>query len=240
MRYQINLTDLLDIIKKEKWILLLGTSIVTLFIVLGSILFITPKYTSSAQLIGGIDSKNQSEVNANILSITTYKDFAKSTVVLGTVMNELEEDDISLEQLKKSIEVKQSPDSQVFTIQATSESSRKAVRLADKTSQVFQEKAREILKNDTITIVSPAGNDTQKISPNLKISFISGLIIGISITLIIVLVKDVFNGTVKNERYIEEIYNIVPLGSLEKITVKEATRIGNLRLEQSIHLRRRK
>ncbi|MBO0454022.1 YveK family protein [Candidatus Enterococcus murrayae] len=237
MRYQINLRELLEILKKEKFLLLIGTFLFTGIVVMGSALLVKPEYSASSQLVGVPNVTSTNEINANILSVTTFKDFTKSTIVLGKVADELGNRNYSIGQLRGSIEVKQSPNSQVFAIQATADTAPKAETIANKTAEVFQREAKEILKNDSIAIVSPAGEDTRKISPNLKLASAFGLVLGFVVMVIIALIKDFFNGTVKSDYYIEETFNIVPLGSVGKIDKRTRQRISRLKLEKSIHIR---
>lgn len=237
MRYQINLRELLEILKKEKFLLFFGTLLFTGGLLIGSNLLVEPKYSASSQLVGVPNMTNTNEINANILSVTTFKDFTKSTVVLEKVSDELEDKNQSIRQLRNNIEVKQSPDSQVFSIQATAKSANQAEKIANKTAEVFQKEAKTILKNNSIEIVSPAGEDTRKISPNLKLTSAIGLALGFVIMIVLALIKDFFNGTVKSEYYIEETFNIVALGNVGKIDKRTRQRISSLKLKESIHIR---
>ncbi|MDT2522026.1 YveK family protein [Enterococcus raffinosus] len=235
MRYQINLRELLEILKKDKMLILIGTVIITVILMVCSFFFVMPQYATSTQLVGVPNVATTNEINANILSVTTFKDFTKSTVVLSKVIDELGEKELSVGQLRQQIEVTQAPDSQVFAIKVTAETAKEAELLADKTAEVFQTEAKNILKNNSITIVSPAGDDTKKISPNLKLTGAFGIVLGAIVMVVISLFRDFFNGTVKSELYIEETFHIVPLGSVGKIDKRTRQRISHLRLRQSIH-----
>lgn len=236
MRYQINLRELTEILKKDKWLIFSGTILITLLLVMSSLLLIQPKYSSTVQLVGVPNVTNPNEINANILSVTTFKDFTKSSVVLNTVADELGKSAPSLKELKNNIEVKQSPDSQMFSIQIMAPTAAKADAIANKTAIIFKQKAKEILKNDSIEIVSPAGTDTYKVAPNSKLMILLGGLIGLVIMILFSLVKDFFNGTIKSEQYIEEAFNVVPIGSVSKIDPKIMRRISHLELNKSIHL----
>lgn len=239
MKYQIDIRELLDILNKEKFIVFIGTALFALSFLFGNYYFVEPKYESSVQLVGVPNVTTTNEINANILSITTFKDFAKSTVVLESVINELEDIDISFKALRSSVEVSQSPDSQMFTIQITAGNPEEAEKIADVTAEVFKQKAQEILKNDSIAIVSPAGTDTAKTAPNLKLAAIFGFMIGFVIMVVLVIVKDAFNGTVKSERYIEETFSVISLGSIGKIDKKTKQSISKLDVRHKLRLRRK-
>lgn len=239
MKYQINLRELLEILKKDKWLIILGTIGITAVFFLCSELFVQPKYASSVQLAGVPNVTNTNEINANILSVTTFKDFAKSTVVLKTVMDDLGKEASTLDDLKQSIEVKQSPDSQIFSIQAIANNGKLAEKIADRTAKAFKKQAKDVLKNDSIAIVSPAGTDTRKVSPNLKVTLVFGILCGGIITMIVAMSRDFFDGTIKSEKYIEEAFGIIPIGSVSEIDPKAINRVKRLQKNDSIASKRK-
>ena len=90
---------------------------------------ITPKYSSSAELI--IQSKNNDaesgvkpDVTTNVLMINTYKDMIKGKTILQKVKNELTNNsklNLSIEKLTQMVNVVQSANSQMFRIEVTAE-----------------------------------------------------------------------------------------------------------------------
>ncbi len=74
---------------------------------------------------------------------------------------------MTIQEIKDSMEVEQSEESQMFSIVATGESAADAEHIANTTAEVFQDTVQDVLTNvDKITIVSQASASTRPASPN--------------------------------------------------------------------------
>ncbi|MGE9502559.1 hypothetical protein ACQP3D_29705, partial [Escherichia coli] len=83
--------------------------------------------------------------------------------VLNEVKDRLETEDnvkMTAGQIKDAISVNQSQNSQMFSIQAISTNAVTAQQIANTTSQVFQENAKDVMNVDKISIISGAVANT--------------------------------------------------------------------------------
>lgn len=69
----------------------------------------------------------------------------------------------------------------MFSIQATSTNAVTAQQIANTTSQVFQENAKDVMNVDKISIISGAVANTTPVSPNNKLNLVIGLVLGMMV-----------------------------------------------------------
>lgn len=149
-------------------------------------LILTPQYTSQSQLIVKIsDTNNSGKISAGLAMINTYKDFVTSDVVVKEVKQELSENEnlqLSKKAIKNSLEVNQSPSSQMFTIEATATDKKEAAKIANTTVAVFKTKIRDVLEVKDIKTVSKATSANQASFPNhlliVGMATLLGLLLG--------------------------------------------------------------
>ncbi|HAQ3158398.1 TPA: tyrosine protein kinase [Enterococcus faecium] len=198
------------------------SGIVTFFI-------LTPKYSSQAQLIVTLpqsDTANVNDVNTNLQMINTYKDMIVSDLVLNEVKDRLETEDnvkMTAEQIKEAISVNQSQNSQMFSIQAISTNAVTAQQIANTTSQVFQENAKDVMNVDKISIISGAvaKRHPTPVSPNNKLNLVIGLVLGMMVGVGLAFLFELLDRTVKDEKYVTDTLGFPILGTVPEMSAKE-------------------
>lgn len=200
---------------------------------------ITPIYQSAAELI--VQSKTavndptinqQGNITGNIMMINTYKDMIMGDVVLTEVQNELEHQgyDLSVKDLKGIINVEQSEQSQMFRINANSDNPRETSAIANTTANVFQQKAKEVLGVDQVTVTSPAVSPETPVSPNKLLNVVIGGVLGFILGTALAFLLAFMDKTVKDKRFITETLDIPVLGQISQMNRKElaqAKTVGN-------------
>ncbi|HBL4823512.1 tyrosine protein kinase [Enterococcus faecium] len=193
------------------------SGIVTFFI-------LTPKYSSQAQLIVTLPQSDTANVNTNLQMINTYKDMIVSDLVLNEVKDRLETEDnvkMTAGQIKDAISVNQSENSQMFSIQAISTNAVTAQQIANTTSQVFQENAKDVMNVDKISIISGAVANTTPVSPNNKLNLVIGLVLGMMVGVGLAFLFELLDRTVKDEKYVTDTLGFPILGTVPEMSAKE-------------------
>ncbi|MDN6847387.1 MAG: Wzz/FepE/Etk N-terminal domain-containing protein, partial [Tetragenococcus koreensis] len=166
MEETISLREIFDILKQRYAMILTSmfaglalAAIVTFFIM-------TPQYSSRAQMIVALPQdegtdENLNTVNYNLQMLNTYKDIIEEGDALAsTVQDRLASEydlEMTIREIKDSMEVEQSEESQMFSIVATGETAADAEHIANTAAEVFQDTVQDVLTNvDKITIVSRA------------------------------------------------------------------------------------
>ncbi|MBP2097207.1 YveK family protein [Enterococcus rivorum] len=227
MEETISLQEIFGILKKR-----IGLILISMFLGLGltgliTFFVITPKYSSQAQLIVRLpqtETANVNDINANLQMITTYKDLIKSDSVMGEVQQKMKNEfqtEMTVSSLRESIEVEQSQNSQMFSIVSTGTNGIVSQNIANQTALVFQEKAKDMLNVDKITIISDAVASGTPVSPNNKLNLMIGVLLGAMIGIGISFVLELFDKTIKDARFVEEELGLTILGVVPNMTVKE-------------------
>lgn len=188
---------------------------------------ITPKYSSQAQLVVTLPQKentNVNDVNSNLQMINTYKDFIVSDLVLNQVQSQLSSQyklKMTPIEIKHSIAVEQNQNSQMFSIIAKNSKSIDAAHIANTVAKIFQDNAKDVLNVDRITIISDAIAEPKPVSPNTKLFLAAGIILGILFGLVMALLFELMDRTVKTATFVTEELGITLLGAVPEISDKE-------------------
>lgn len=244
MEETISLGEIFGILKK-RLVLIIFSFLIGLAVAAGVTFFlITPKYSSSAELI--VQSKNdssnvnlQADVNANVLLINTYKDMIMGDVVLNDVQDKLAKDmsyDLSKGELKEIVSVVQSQNSQMFQIQATTDNPDKAADIANVTADIFKEKATDVLDVNKVTITSQAQVNPSPVSPNNKLNVAIGAVLGLMVGIGLAFLLELLDKTVKDERIITEELDLPIMGIVSEISSKELSKGLKLDLAPTIQV----
>lgn len=188
---------------------------------------LTPQYSSQAQLIVRLpqnETTNVNDINGNLQMINTYKDLIKSDTVMNEVQQRMKREydtDLSVESLSASVSVTQSQNSQMFSIISKMPDPIVAQNIANLTALVFQEQAKDMLNVDKITIISNAVANITPVSPNDKLNLIVGLALGILLGVVVAFILELFDKTIKDDRFVENELGFTILGVVPNMTAKE-------------------
>ena len=144
----------------------------------------------------------------------TYMVILKTRSVL-TQINEVAGLNYSYSQLKGMVSTDIQEESMVFWVKFTCSSSQDAYKLAHATQVVLPERINAMvaeveeetplwLVDEAVEVKSPTGPDYQKYA-------ILGGLVGIMLTLIIVVIKDLLDTSIHSEEYLSDAYEDVPL-----------------------------
>ncbi|MFV0557464.1 MAG: YveK family protein [Enterococcus sp.] len=227
MEETISIKEIYDILKKHLKVILLCTVIGGILAGMISFLFITPKYSSQTQLIVTLpksETTNVNDVNTNLQMINTYKDLITGDLVMSEVSKQLE-DNANIEmtegELREVVEVTQSQNSQMFSIKAVDANPKNAKEIANTTAEVFKDNAKDVMSVDKISIISEASASEKPVSPNNKLIIVIGLVLGALLGIVVAFVFQLFDRTVKDDKFIIETLDLTILGSIPLMDDKE-------------------
>lgn len=220
---ELDLKELFKIFWNAKWIIIL---IVILGAVLGAIYttqFVTPKYSSSTTLVlatsnnGGQRTSDTSitatDITINSKLVDTYSELVKSKNVLRQVMSNMNinmtEDD-----LRKSISVTSVKNTELIEITVTNVQPEVARDIANEIAKVFIEMVEDIYNIENVHVVDEA--EVESIPSNINhtkdIVIFAGA--GFLLAVLVIIITDLFDTTVKSAEEIESTYGLYVLASL--------------------------
>ncbi len=224
---ELDLVELLELFWSKKVSIVVITLIAVIAGGVYSFYFVTPKYQSYTRLILSQvtdvqedentstegTSINQTDITLNKNLVSTYSEIIKGNTVLNQVISELGIDD-SLESLKNSISVTDVDDTQIIKITVTNTDSTKAKDIANKIAEVFNVQVREMFNISNISVLDVAEESTVPYNINHIKDIVIFAFIGIVISVLYILLLNMFDNTVGSTKDIENEIGTIVLASI--------------------------
>ncbi|SOC44851.1 YveK family protein [Salinicoccus kekensis] len=221
MEETLNLEDILEVIKKNLWM------IISLMLLFGAIaafataLLMTPQYEANTQILvsqsENADTVNNQDIQASLQLINTYRDIILSPTVLDDVV-----DNLGLEQttgaLANQITVNNQDQSQVITVTVSDENPENAEIIANEVGLVFQDRITDVMNVDNVSILAEAdmGEDPSPVSPQPLVNIAIGLILGALLGVGIAFLRAFLDKRITTEEEIEKHLDLPVLGTIAK------------------------
>lgn len=210
--------DLLQILRKiwvRKFLIVLIATIFATVALLGSMFFITPKYTSRSRIYVVNSQKSTEEtITAGDLQAGSYltKDYQEiimSRDVLSVVGQQYQ---LSAGAVQSKVSVSVPVDTRVISINVTDEDPEEASAIANTLREVASEKIKDVTKVDEVTTLEVAEPSTRPSSPNIRRNAVLGFIVGAFLAIMGILLSEVLDDTVKRADDIEEVLGLTLIG----------------------------
>jgi len=225
MEEEISLKELYQIVKKHFLTILIAMVTGVIIAVLAMMFLVTPKYNSEAQLLVNQQPSQQNiqttEIQTNIQMINTYRDIITGHSLLSSV-NEKLGNKYTIAELSSAISVEQGQNSQAFKISATMETAEEAQIVLNELIAIFENTIDEFYGDvgARIFVLSPATYNPNRVSPKLISFILIGAIIGLAFSVLIILVIEMMDTTVKEDDYLAEL-GLINLGYVYELSTKE-------------------
>jgi len=224
---EISLVELFDILKRNLRLIIVTTVLTTVIAAIYTFFMVTPTYQSTTDIIvtqtaDAEENVSQQDINTSIQLINTYSDIIRNDVILDPVIEELDLD-MTTEQLRGNVAVQTGENSQVFSVQVTSENPYDASEIANTTAGIFQDEVGNMMNVDNVTIISEATPNPDPASPNHLLNLVIGVLLGGMIGVGLVFIRELTDTTVKTEEYVEEATGWTSLGHVNRFSKDDFT-----------------
>ena len=125
---------------------------------------------------------------------------------------------VSASELSSAVSVTTTESSQVFTLSATAETPAKAQAIANAVAKEFKEQIPKIMDVNNVTIVAEAPEGTKSF-PNVNMITAIGVLVGLVISLLIIIIKDLSDTTVREDSFMTNELGLTNLGEVSSITM---------------------
>lgn len=197
---------------------MLTSAVISLFV-------LTPVYKSTTTIIVLRDQMTPfSEININTLTLNqrlvrTYSELARSRAVAEEV---IKSNNVNLtpEELSAKIQVDLAGDTEVLKITASDANPSVAALIANGVAQALSGKVQKILNVKNIQVLDPAVPSAAPVSPKVILNIILAGILGLTITVAIVFVREYLDDTIRSSDEIESylklpVLGLIPLANLQ-------------------------
>lgn len=125
---------------------------------------------------------------------------------------------VSASELSSAVSVTTTTSSQVFTLSATAETPAKAQAIANAVAKEFKEQIHKIMDVNNVTIVAEAPKGTKSF-PKVNMITAVGVLAGLVISLLIIIIKDLSDTTVREDSFMTNELGLTNLGEVSSITM---------------------
>ena len=125
---------------------------------------------------------------------------------------------VSPSELSSAVSVTTTTSSQVFSLSATAETPAKAQAIANAVAKEFKEQIPKIMDVNNVTIVAEASKGTKSF-PKVSMITMVGVLAGLVISLLIIIIKDLSDTTVREDSFMTNELGLTNLGEVSSITM---------------------
>ena len=240
-KIEVNLNAILQLLWKQKWLILLAGVVLAVATYGGTALFVTPMYTASTTLYANNTSVpdnstsiTTSDMNASARLVDTYAAIIMSDPVMDQVIAE-NGLSISAANLSSRVEIEQVYNTEVFKITVTDPSPETAANIANSIAKLAPVKIMEIVDGCSVKIVSNAKVPGGKSYPDLRKATGIGFLIGVALCIFVICAIAVLDTRLKGESDLYE-WEYPVIGVIPSFTDAEKARdrgYGNSYKEKS-------
>ncbi|MEL7660039.1 Wzz/FepE/Etk N-terminal domain-containing protein [Acetobacterium wieringae] len=217
---EVNFKELLEIIIKKWWLILLLTIVGFGSAYLYTVKYVTPIYEANTVLyigqeggsLGSIDV-SLGQLNANSQLLVDYKQIASTRLVINEVIKNLGLT-ISYDEFKDNVIIQSVSDSRLFTVGFRNSDPQVAKQIADELAKQLTVAVLQIVGVENIRILDQALVPQAPISPNVLLNAVIGGLLGFFISLFVIILMFLMNDTIRNDEDIENLIGVSVLGDI--------------------------
>lgn len=226
-----DIREILGILRKRKNIIIWTTVICAVLTLFTSVFIISPKYSSSTNILVNRKIDNQvnaqAQLQADVQMISTYKDIITSPNILDSVSTKLRSKGYNLnaEQIKKYISITNQQNSQVFTVTIKCGNPNEAAIIANTIAKTFKNKIKNIMSVNNVSILSKAQVNPNPVSPKIALNTLFGILMGLILGLVLVFIQNALDRTVTDESFITDELGLNELGIISEIPASKVKKL---------------
>lgn len=196
---------------KKIWLICIVSVLCTVLTIVGTFYLVTPKYESSAMFyvnnnslsVGDTSfSISQGDITAAKSLVDTYIVILNSRACLNDVIDYADVD-MSASELRKKISASSVNETEVFEVVVTSTDSSEAEKIANAIAYILPKRISSIVEGTSANIVDYAIEASSPSSPSYPKNAILGFLISFIVMVIIVVVRELFDVTIRKQEDIE-------------------------------------
>ncbi len=212
---EISIKDIFKILLRKWWIIFICVVVFGALAYVWTNYFVTPMYSASTTLYVG---KNTETVGVESMDlylgtnlILDYREIAKSKLVAYQVIDELGLK-MNAGALAGMINVEQRDLTRVIQISVSYPEPQMTMDIANKVAEVFQKKVIEIMQLENVQIIDKAELPKHPISPNNRLNYMVGILLGLAIGVGIIFLIEFLDDTIKTPEDIQKHVDLPVIG----------------------------
>ncbi|QKN23682.1 MULTISPECIES: YveK family protein [Caproicibacterium] len=217
---------------RQRWKWILSGFIIGLALMFVTSSFLIPKkYTSSVSLYvnnsqqkaTSQDTVNQDDLNASQQLVNTYIVILEDDRVMQSIADKLSKP-VSVGQMKKAVHMESANKTEVLSISAETTNPELSAEICNTIADVAPDVLKRVVKAGSVEVIGKATPASSPSSPNVAKQSAIGALIGLMIMIIVSLLAEVLDTTIKGEEDVKKRLNIPVLGEIPHL--ENQTRAG--------------
>lgn len=209
---EINIQRLFSaVMKRAVWIGIVAV-LVAVITCVSTIFFVAPKYKASAKFyVNNSDiSLGGTSVSVSSGSITASRNLVESYIVLLMTRETLQavaeyaDVDLTYGQLTSMISASAVNETEIFQVTVTSKDPKQAEQIANAIAKILPKRITSIIEGTSAKVVENAVVPTNPSSPSYTRNTILGFALGLLLSMIVVVVREIFDITIRSEEDVEQ------------------------------------
>ena len=212
----INISEIIDAVKKRWKIIALTTVVATLISGIFSFFIISPTYEASTKVFIGKEESSVENYNYNDITmyqklLKTYSELIKTKDLINRAITNSEYE-LKVEEVFKDVSVTTVADTQMLKIAYRSTSPKIAKNMLENITNEFIATAQELVPNGNVRVLETVELPEEPVAPNKKMNIAIAFILGIMVGFGIVFLLESLDNTYKNKEQLEKDLDIPVLG----------------------------
>ena len=212
---EIDLVEVFRLLVSKLGIIILSGMIFAFLAIIGTKLFITPKYQSITKMYvlaqQNSDTVTNSDLQTSTLLTKDYAELITSRTVAESVIANLRLD-LKYDELIDKIEVGTTPDTRIITIKVIDEDPYVARDIANAVRDTAAEHIKSVMNIEAVNVVDAANIPDQKCSPSVSKNGLLAGMLGCFLAVVILLIQYLSNDTIKVSEDVEHYLGLSTLG----------------------------
>lgn len=213
---EIDLRELLFIIRRKLWIVILSAVLFGAAALFGTKFLITPQYTSSSSLLvltkeTTLSSLADLQMGSQLTN--DYRVLILSRPVLQKVVDNLELE-YDYKRLKSKVSISNPSDTRILIISVEDEDPKQACTIVDELAEVSSAYIGDKMEVIPPKIIESGEVDEDPTSPNILKNTAVGIFLGLVISIGVIVIIAILDDTIKSEEDIEKYLNVTNLASI--------------------------
>lgn len=208
----IDLQRLIGAVWNKVWLVAVVAVVCAVLTFLGTFYFVTPQYQASAMFYVNNSDLSLGSASLSITSsdITASKNLVNSYIVILKTRETLNDVidyagvDVTYGELKGMISAASVDSTEIFKVVVTSPDPEEATELANAVAYILPNRIKDIIEGTSAKVVDSAIVPSSPSSPNYTNNTIIGFLIGLIATVAIIVLKEIFDITIRTEEDIEQ------------------------------------
>ncbi|MDY4077617.1 MAG: Wzz/FepE/Etk N-terminal domain-containing protein [Clostridium sp.] len=210
-----------EVLKKHFQLIIVLTLATVIISIVTTYFIVKPTYKTTASILVGKKTESGSEYNSNDVQMYqklmgTYAEVVKSKDLINRAI-EKGNLEVTYEQIVSRLVVSTSNTNQILTLTYNSIDRYEGVKVLDSLIEEFSKTSNEIISNGELFVLTTPDEPKSPASPNKKLNIAIGIITGPVLGIILAILMDYFDDTIKSKEDIEKIIDVPVIGNVPNV-----------------------